>query len=83
MNDQNSQISLVLSRYLPEHGLKRGVGAVLHYYESEEAVEVEFITGEGKTVAVITLKMKDLRLMRDKEILHARKVQTVKQDQSF
>jgi len=71
--------SVVLSRDLPEHGLKRGdIGAVVHCYKNGEAFEVEFITGEGKTVAVVTLKMKDLRLMRDKEILHARKLQTVK-----
>ena len=71
--------SVVLSRDLPEHGLKRGdIGAVAHCYKNGEAFEVEFITGEGKTVAVVTLKIKDLRLMRDKEILHARKLQTVK-----
>ena len=71
--------SVVLSCDLPEHGLKRGdIGAVVHCFKDGEAFEVEFITGEGKTVAVVTLKMKDLRLMRDKEILHARKLQTVK-----
>ena len=32
---------------------------------------------EGKTVAVITLNKEDVRLMKDKEILHARKLQTV------
>jgi len=71
--------SVVLSRDFAEHGLKRGdIGAVVHCYKGGEAFEVEFITGQGRTVAVVTLKMGDVRLMRDKEILHARKLQTVK-----
>ena len=70
--------TVVLSRNLPEHGLKRGdIGAVVHCYKDGEAFEVEFITGQGKTVAVITLKKEDVRLMKDREILHARKLQTV------
>lgn len=71
--------TVVLSRDLPEYGLKRGdIGAVVHCYKGGESFEVEFITGQGKTVAVVTLNMKDVRLMLDKEILHARKLQTVK-----
>ena len=67
---------VVLSRDLPELGLKRGdIGAVVHCYKSGEAFEVEFITGEGETVAVVTLSSKDMRLMQDKEILHVRKLQ--------
>ena len=38
--------SVVLSRDLPEYGLKKGdIGAVVHYYKSGEAFEVEFING--------------------------------------
>ena len=70
--------TVVLSCALPEQGLKRGdIGAVVHCYKGGEAFEVEFITGQGKTVAVITLNKEDVRLMKDKEILHARKLQTV------
>ena len=70
--------TVVLSRALPEQGLKQGdIGAIVHCYKGGEAFEVEFITGQGKTVAVITLNKEDVRLMKDREILHARKLQTV------
>ncbi len=45
--------TIVLAKDLKEHHLKRGdVGAVVHIYESGKAFEVEFVTGEGETVAV-------------------------------
>jgi len=68
--------TVVLSRDLPEHGLKQGdIGAVVHIYKEGKAFEVEFITGQGDTVAVTTLKSQDVRPMKDKEILHVRKLQ--------
>jgi len=68
--------TVVLSCDLHEHGLKKGdIGAIVHQYKGGEAFEVEFITGQGQTVAVITLKKEDVRLMEDKEILHVRKLQ--------
>lgn len=68
--------TVVLSRDLPEHGLKQGdIGVVVHFYKEGKAFEVEFITGQGDTVAVVTLKSEDVRLMQNKEILHVRKLQ--------
>ena len=68
--------TIVLTRDLPENGLKQGdIGAVVHIYEESKAFEVEFITGQGDTVAVVTLKSQDIRLLQDKEILHVRKLQ--------
>jgi len=68
--------TVVLSRNLPEHGLKQGdIGAVVHSYKEGKAFEVEFITGKGDTVAVVTLNSENVRLMQDKEILHVRKLQ--------
>ena len=68
--------TIVLSRDIPEHGLKQGdIGAVVHIYREREAFEVEFITGQGDTVAVVTLETRDIRLMQDREILHVRKLQ--------
>ena len=68
--------TVVLSQDLPEHGLKQGdIGAVVHSYKEGRAFEVEFITGKGDTVAVVTLNSEDVRLMQDKEILHVRKLQ--------
>ena len=68
--------TVVLSRDLPEHGLKEGdIGAIVHSYEEGEAFEVEFIAGHGHTLAVATLKSQDVRLMENKEILHVRKLE--------
>ncbi len=68
--------TIVLSRDLSEHGLKHGdIGTVVHRYKGGESFEVEFITGQGDTIAVVTLKSEDMRTMQDKEILHVRKLQ--------
>ena len=68
--------TVVLARDIPEHSLKKGdIGAVVHSYMGGNAFEVEFITGQGNTVAVVTLNSEDVRLMQGKEILHVRKLQ--------
>jgi len=41
-------------------------------YKDKATFEVEFVTGKGDTVAVITLESKDVRSMYPNEILHAR-----------
>ena len=57
----NELESVVLKRDLPDHGLEAGdVGVIVHCH-SESAFEVEFITGEGGTVAVVTLRSGDLQ----------------------
>jgi hypothetical protein len=39
---------VVLTRDLPEHGLRAGdVGAVVHVYSNGKAYEVEFVTGSA------------------------------------
>jgi hypothetical protein len=48
------------------------VGAVVHVYEGGKAYEVEFVTGEGETVAVTTLSKSDIRPMQRADILHVR-----------
>ncbi len=66
---------VVLLHDLPAHGLTRGdVAAVVHCYEDGLALEVEFVTGEGATVAVVTLERAEVRLMKKGEILHAREM---------
>ena len=65
--------TVVLVRDLAEHGLNQGdVGAVVHCYKDGVAFEVEFVTGEGATIAVLTLSQHDLRPMHAREILHVR-----------
>ena len=47
---------VVLLKDVPEEGLKAGdVGTVVHVYRQGEAFEVEFMTLDGRTVAVVTL----------------------------
>ncbi len=65
--------TVVLARDLKDFHLKRGdVGAVVYVYEGGTAFEIEFVTGEGKTIAVVTLPIGDVRPMRHADILHVR-----------
>lgn len=69
--------TVVLLHDVEEHGLERGdIGAVVHRYSSDDAYEVEFVTGEGETVAVLTLARDEIRPMDRREILHARELVT-------
>ncbi|HQU37049.1 MAG TPA: DUF4926 domain-containing protein [Anaerolineales bacterium] len=65
--------TVVLAKDIKEHQLTRGdVGAVVHVYEGGKAFEVEFVTGVGKTIAVVTLQVGDIRPMQRADILHVR-----------
>jgi Domain of unknown function (DUF4926) len=67
--------TIVLTHDVEEHGLKRGdVGAVVHRYEDGAALEVEFVTAEGRTLAVLTLTGQDVRPLGERDILHAREL---------
>ena len=64
--------TVVLAHDLPEYGLRRGdIGAVVEVYEPD-GLEVEFVTGSGRTQALVTLTQSDVRSMDDCEILTAR-----------
>jgi hypothetical protein len=66
---------VVLTHDIEEYGLMKGdIGTVVHCYSDSNAYEVEFITAEGKTIAVLTLAPNDVRLIRDREILHVREM---------
>ena len=67
--------TVVLTHDIEKYGLKQGdIGAAVHCYVDGNAFEVEFVTAEGRTIAVITLGLADIRLMSDKEILHVREI---------
>ena len=54
--------TVVLTKALPAPGLEEGdIGAVVHVYEGQKALEVEFVTASGSTVAVETLALDDVR----------------------
>lgn len=66
---------IVLTDDVEEYGLKQGdVGTAVHVYKDKAAYEVEFITGSGETVAVLTLTPNDIRPINEREILHAREL---------
>jgi hypothetical protein len=70
--------TVILSRDLKEYGLIRGdVCAIVHCYADNKAFEVEFVAGEGKTIAVVTLSESDIRPMQGSEILHVRSLETI------
>ena len=65
---------VVLSCDKPSSGLYAGdVGAVVHVYSNGAAYEVEFVDGDGTSVACITLDAKDVRNIDRGELLHIRR----------
>ena len=66
---------VVLTRDISGHDLKKGdVGTVVHHYGDGKAFEVEFVTAEGRAVAILTLTEADVRPVRGSEILHVREL---------
>jgi len=47
---------------------------IVHAYREGQAFEVEFVTADGMTQAVLTLTSDEVRPMASKEILHVRKI---------
>lgn len=68
--------TVVLERDLAENGLKKGdLGAVVQVYEPD-GLEVEFVTAAGKTKALLTLTVRDVRPVRDTDLIAVRSVGT-------
>ena len=64
---------IVLTVDRPERGLVKGdVGVIVEVYGKNEGYEVEFMTKEGKTVAVVTLDAHEVRPIGARDILHER-----------
>lgn len=65
--------AVVLTTAIAEHGLQPGdVGTVVHAYPADQAYEVEFVAGDGSTVAVVTVGAGGVRPVAGSEILHVR-----------
>jgi len=63
---------VVLDRELPDLGLRKGnLGAVVEVYEPD-ALEVEFVTASGKTEALLTLGVGDVRPVADDDLVSVR-----------
>lgn len=66
---------VVLTTDLTRERLAVGdVGTVVHVYRGGEAFEVEFVSLDGETVAVVTLERTQVRPVQRREITHARSV---------
>jgi hypothetical protein len=66
---------IVLTTDLPARALEHGdVGTVVHVYGDGQAYEVEFVTLDGRTAAVVTLEAAQVRPVGEREITHAREL---------
>lgn len=64
--------TVVLDRDMPEQGLRRGdLGAVVEVYDPD-ALEVEFVTASGRTEALVTLSVDDVRAVEDGDLITVR-----------
>jgi len=64
--------TVVLNRDLPEYGLRAGdLGAVVEAY-SPDGLDVEFVTASGRTEALISLKISDVRAVEDTDLISVR-----------
>jgi hypothetical protein len=69
--------TVVLRRDLPDHGLQQGdLGTVVELYEPD-GLEVEFVTASGKTQAVVTLRVQDVRKVEPSDMVTVRRLQPV------
>lgn len=64
--------TVVLEKDLPDQGLQRGdIGAVVEVCEPD-GLEVEFVSGSGRTRALVTLRMTEVRSIADTDVLAVR-----------
>jgi hypothetical protein len=75
MNQIKEHQRVVLTSDLPAEKLTVGdVGTVVHIYQDGNALEVEFLTLTGETVAVVSLEKAQVRAVDHREVTHARRV---------
>ena len=66
---------VVLATDMPDVGLEQGdLGTVVLVHDGGRGFEVEFVTLDGETVAVVTLLADQVRAINRHEIAHAREV---------
>jgi len=64
---------VILTEAIEEHGLEPGdIGAVVYVHREGKAYEVEFVTLDGTTTAVLELESYQVRVAVEREIPHAR-----------
>lgn len=66
---------VVLTTSVSDSGLEAGdVGTVVHIYKDGQAYEVEFVTLDGHTEAVLTLEASQVRPVSRRDITHTREL---------
>jgi hypothetical protein len=64
--------TIVLDKELPDHDLRPGdLGVVVEIYPPD-GLEVEFVTGSGRTKALVTLKEDEVRAIADTDLVAVR-----------
>ena len=68
----NQLDTVVLTRDIPDAGLRRGdLGAIVEVY-GLNAFEVEFVAASGRTQALVTLTAQDIRHVGDEDLVSVR-----------
>ncbi len=68
--------TVVLEKDLSAHGLKKDdLGAVVELYEPD-GLEVEFVTASGRTEALVTIHVGDVRSVGDTDLIAVRSLTT-------
>ena len=67
--------TIVFTHDIEEFSLKQGdIGTIVHCYKDNKAFEAEFVTADGRTIALLTLKPEEIRSLRKREVLHVREL---------
>ena len=68
---------VVLTRDLPAHALRRGdLGTVVELC-GPDALAVEFVAASGRTQALVTLTLADIRAVSDNDLVSVRPSQAI------
>jgi len=66
---------IALMNDLPAERLKAGdIGTAMHFHNGGEGCEVEFMTQNGATVALVTLLAGQIRVFKPRELASAREL---------
>ena len=67
--------TVALTRDIPAAGLRRGdVGAIVEIHQPE-SMEVEFVAASGRTQALLTLGLADVRSLGDHDLIAVRSLE--------
>ena len=66
---------VVLTKDMPDEGLTAGdAGTVVHVHPNNAGYEVEFMTLNGQTIAVVTVMARQVRAVTRRDIVHVREL---------